>query len=171
VTNSSRPKDGAPTTESLIKYANLINEIGKRTLTIGVQTNYHNHMGQLGQTPEEVEVILDHCDSKNVKFLLDIAHYHQGGGDPVVALKKYKKRIDALHLKDVRSNTGDAKAYTFVELGQGNVNLPGFFNALDDIKFKGWGIVELDAVPDKNKTPVQCANITKTYLQSLKIKV
>lgn len=171
VTNSSRPKKGLPATEDLVKYSRLLNEIGKRTLDMGVQTNYHNHMGQLGQTPQEVKIILENCDSNYVKFLLDIAHYNQGGGDPVAALNEYKDRIKALHLKDVRSNSSGDKAYTFVELGQGKVNLPGFFNALDDIKFKGWGIVELDAVPDKSKTPVQCANITKNYLQSLKIKV
>jgi inosose dehydratase len=129
-------------------------------------------MGQLGQTPEEVKIILENCDDKNVKFLLDIAHYFQGGGDPVTALNTYKNRIHNLHLKDVKPNpSGDAKAYTFVELGQGNINLPAFFNALDKIKFKGWGIVELDAVPDKAKTPLQCGSITKTYLQSLNIKV
>jgi inosose dehydratase len=172
VTNSSRPKAGDPSTEDLVKYGKLINEIGKRTQEIGVQTNYHNHMGQLGQTPEEVRIILENCDSKNVHFLLDIAHYFQGGGDPVTALNSYKDRIHALHLKDVRQNAaGESKAYTFVELGQGKVNLPAFFKALDSIRFNGWGVVELDAVPDKDKTPVQCGTITKAYLESLKIKV
>ena len=172
VTNSSRPKTGSPASEDLVKYAKLIDEIGKRTLDIGVQTNYHNHMGQLGQTPEEVKVILENCNNKNVRFLLDIAHYFQGGGDPVVALRTYFDRINALHLKDVRPNpSGGDRAYTFVELGQGKVDLPAFFNALDQLKFKGWGIVELDGVPDKEKTPLQCANTTKAYLESLKIKV
>jgi len=172
ITNSSRPKTGTPATEDLVKYGKLLSEIGKRTADLGIQTNYHNHMGQLGQTPEEVKIILENCDDKNVHFLLDIAHYFQGGGDPVTAFKTYKNRIHALHLKDVRPNAaGDAKAYTFVELGQGKVDLPAFFKTLDDAKFKGWGIVELDGVPDKEKTPVQCANITKAYLQSLNIKV
>ena len=173
VTNSSRPKNAAPTTEELIKYGKLINEIGKRTLDEGVQTNYHNHMGQLGQTAEEVKIILDNCHDKNVHFLLDIAHFFQGGGDPVAALHLYKERIHALHLKDVRPNptTTDQNAYTFVELGQGKVDLTAFFNALDKIHFKGWGIVELDAVPDKEKTPVQCGETSKAFLQSLQVKI
>jgi inosose dehydratase len=172
ITNSSRPKTGDPSTEDLKKYGQLLNQIGKRTHDVGVQVNYHNHMGQLGQTPEEVQVILDNTDNNNVRFLLDIAHYHQGGGDPVKAIRQYKDRLNALHLKDVRPNpVSGGSAYQWVELGQGRVDLPGVFKALNSIGFKGWGIVELDSVPDKAKTPVQCANITKAYLQSQGIKV
>ena len=166
VTNSSRPKDGVPSQADLKKYAGLLNEIGKRTMDIGIQTTYHNHMHQLGETPQEVEVILENCDDENVKFLLDIAHYHQGGGDPAKAIRQYQSRLKALHLKDVRpKDAADTKSYTFVELGQGKVDLPAVFNALDEIKFKGWGIVELDSVPDKGKSPRQCAEITRDYLK------
>ncbi|MGV3589837.1 MAG: sugar phosphate isomerase/epimerase family protein [Adhaeribacter sp.] len=174
ITNSSRPKEGVPTTEDLQKYGKLLNEIGRRSRDMGIVTNYHNHMHQLGETPEEVDIILSSCDPQNVKLELDIAHYHQGGGDPVAAIKKYQSRLNALHLKDVRPKEGaeaNSRAYTFVELGQGKVNLPGVFKALGDVKFKGWGIVELDSVPDKAKTPVQCAEITRKYLSSLGFKV
>lgn len=172
VTNSSRPKEGVPSQSDLQKYGRILNEIGKRTRDIGIQTTYHNHMHQLGETPQEVDVILENCDSENVKLLLDVAHYHQGGGDPVKAIRQYQNRIKALHLKDVRPKGGsDSKAYTFVELGQGKVDLPGVFKALEEIKFKGWGIIELDAVPEKEKSPRQCAEITRTYLQTLGIQV
>ena len=172
VTNSSRPKQGAPSQADLKKYAGLLNEIGKRTMDIGIQTTYHNHMHQLGETPQEVEVILENCDDDHVKFLLDIAQYHQGGGDPVKAIRQYKNRLKALHLKDVRPKGGsDPKAYTFVELGQGKVDLPGVFKALDEIKFKGWGIVELDAVPEKEKSPRQCGEITSAYLKKAGIQI
>jgi len=172
LTNSSRPKTGLPTNEDLVKYGRLLNEIGRRTRDLGVQANYHNHMHQLGETPPEVDVIMDNCEATNVQLLLDIAHYHQGGGDPVKAIKQYKNRLNALHLKDVRpKNTVDPKAYVFVELGQGNVDLAGVFKALDDIQFKGWGIVELDGVPEKDKSPRQCAEISKAYLNAQGFKV
>jgi inosose dehydratase len=56
------------------------------------------------------------------------------------------------------------KAYKFVELGRGNVNVPAVLSALDDINFKGWGIIELDGVPEKDKTAAQCAQINKDYI-------
>lgn len=172
VTNSSRPKSGAPSTADLQKYGRLLNEIGKRTRDLGMHTAYHNHMHQLGEAPEEVDIIMESCDEENVKLLLDIAHYHQGGGDPAKAIRQYRNRLKALHLKDVRPKPeGGEGAYTFVELGQGKVDVPAVFKALQEIKFKGWGIVELDAVPDKGKTPLQCAEISRSYLKSIGVKV
>ena len=58
----------------------------------------------------------------------------------------------------------DPKAYKFVELGRGNVNVPAVFTALNDINFKGWGVVELDGVPETDKSPAQCAQINKEYI-------
>jgi len=39
----------------------------------------NNHMHQLGETPEEVDVIVQAMNPKYIKLLLDVAHYHQGG--------------------------------------------------------------------------------------------
>lgn len=169
VTNSSRPKNRLPTEEELITYGKLLTAIGKQTKAVGVETTYHNHMGQLGQTPEEVEIILKNTDPAYVSLELDTAHYQQGGGDPVAAIRKYKDRLKALHIKDVRDNPTptNSQGYQFVEIGQGRVDFPGVFKALDEVKFKGYAIIELDSVPDKAKTPLDCAGISKTYLNKL----
>lgn len=168
MTNSLRKNNVAPTTEELKKLTQVMNEIGKQTADMGVQAVYHNHMNQWGETPEEVDVIVQNMNPKYVKLLLDIAHYKQGGGEPEKAVKQYKDIIHTLHLKDTMSPLPDKpdnpKAYKFVELGRGNVNVPAVFKALDDIKFKGWGVIELDGVPEKDKTPLQCAQINKEYI-------
>ena len=150
----------------------LMTEIGKRTADIGIPVAYHNHMNSIGERPEEVDWVLDATDPRYVKVLLDVAHYHQGGGDPVQAIKKYADRILLLHIKDVVSplpgNTGDPmRSFQWVELGAGKVNLKGVFAALQDIRFKGWAIVELDAVPDKAKTPKQYAAVAKDFLKGI----
>jgi inosose dehydratase len=51
-----------------------------------------------------------------------------------------------------------------VELGRGRVDVPGVFSALADVRFDGWAIVELDRVPDPNRTPKESAEISKRYL-------
>jgi len=172
MTNSLRQKDRLPTTEELKRLAEVMNKIGQQTADLGIQATYHNHMNQLGETPEEVDVIVQAMNPKYTRLLLDVAHYHQGGGTPAKAILQYRDLIHALHLKDTQSpvpGNPDPKKYKFVELGQGNVDLPAVFAALEKIKFRGWGIIELDGVPDKEKTPLQCGEITKAYLKKLKV--
>ncbi|MCE7063266.1 sugar phosphate isomerase/epimerase [Dyadobacter sp. CY343] len=163
LTNSLRPKDRLPTTEELKKLAEVMNEIGKQTADLGVQAVYHNHMNQLGETPEEVDVIVQAMDPRYIKLLLDIAHYKQGGGEPQDAVIKYKSILHSLHLKDTKP-AETKNGYKFVELGQGRVDVPAVFASLNKIKFKGWAVVELDGVPDPEKSPLICAEINKKYI-------
>ncbi|WP_090148743.1 sugar phosphate isomerase/epimerase family protein [Dyadobacter soli] len=163
LTNSLRPKDRAPSTEELKKLAQVMNEIGKQTADQGVQAVYHNHMNQLGETPEEVDVIVQAMDPRYIKLLLDIAHYKQGGGEPHEAIVKYKDILHSLHLKDTKP-AETKSGYKFVELGQGRVDVPAVFKALDKVKFKGWAVIELDGVPDPEKSPLICAEINKKYI-------
>lgn len=150
----------------------LLTEIGRRTADIGIPVAYHHHMNSVGERPEEVDRVLDATDPTYVKVLLDVAHYQQGGGDPVAAVRKYADRILFLHIKDVQSplpgHTGEPmRSYRFVELGRGQVDLKAVFAALNEVRFRGWAIVELDAVPDKARTPKASAIIAKQYLQQL----
>lgn len=163
-----RPKDRAIVAADYKRLGQLITEIGKRTADLGISLGYHNHMGSLGERPEEVDQILQATDPRYAKLELDVAHYFQGGGDPAKAIEKYSDRLLFLHIKDVEPAPGNADArrpYRFVELGRGKVNLPEVFDALHKVKFRGWAIVELDAVPDKARTPKESGAISKKYLE------
>ena len=167
-----RPKGREVTKDDWNRMGKLLTEIGKRTSDLGVKLGYHNHMGNLGEKPEEVDAVLAAADPKAVTFELDIAHYTQGGGDPVAAVKKYADRLGFLHFKDVVATPTDKRPYKFVELGQGTVNITGVADALKNVGFRGWAIVELDGVPDPSKTPSQCLQISKTYIEkTLKLTV
>ena len=168
VTDSARPKERKPEAADFKQLGYVLTEIGKRTADFGIPVGYHNHMASLGEAPDEVDRIMDASDPRYVKFELDIAHYLQGGGDPVKAIQKYQNRLLFLHIKDVESLPAAdprGRAYRFVELGRGRVDLPGVFAALRKAKFAGWLVVELDSVPDKSRTPIECAEISKKYLK------
>ena len=146
-----------------------LTELGKRTADIGIPLGYHHHMGSLGEAPDEIERILAAADPRFVKLELDVAHYLQGGGDPVAAIRKYFSQILFLHLKDVEARTPAAgemppRPYRFVELGRGRVDLPGVIQALGDVAFKGWVVIELDAVPDRARTPKEAAEMNRRYV-------
>ena len=158
-------------------FAETLNAIGKETAALGVPLVFHPHMGQIGQDPADVAVIMKKTDPKAVKMLLDTGHWAAAGGDPVKAVKEYGKRIVVLHVKDVtdkpaapepggKETTTPPKKYQFVELGQGKVDFKGVFNALKAIKFQGWAIVELDSVP-KDRLPKDAAAANKAFLESL----
>jgi inosose dehydratase len=168
VTDSARPRERKPEAADFKKLGQLLSEIGKRAVDLGVPVGYHNHMGSLGEAPDEVDRIMEAADPRYVKLELDIAHYQQGGGDPARAIRQYHDRLLFLHLKDVESlATSDerGRAYRWVELGRGRVDLPAVFAALKDVKFRGWAVVELDSVPDKSRTPKECALINKKYVE------
>ena len=139
----------------------LMTEIGKRTAELGIPVAYHPHMGSIGEKPIDIDRVLDACDPRYVRLLLDVAHYRAGGGDPVAAIRKYADRLLFLHIKDLR------EPQQFVELGRGSVDLRGVFRALREVHFSGWAIVELDSVPDKGGTPKQSAAISKRYLRDV----
>lgn len=163
-----RPKNRAITSADYKRLGNLLTEIGKRTADLGVPLGYHNHMGSLGERPEEVDQILEATDPRYAKLELDVAHYFQGGGDPVKCIEKYSDHLLFLHIKDVEKLPGATdprKSYRFVELGRGQVDLPAIFRALRKVNYRGWAIVELDDVPDKSRTPKECAAISKKYLE------
>jgi inosose dehydratase len=151
------------------KLGSMLSEIGKRSADLGVKLGYHNHMGSMGQSPEELDRVLDSTDPRYVKLELDIAHYVQGGGDPVKAIQKYRDRLLFVHIKDVENVTAQestrGRDYRFVELGHGRVDVPATFKALEAANFRGWAVIELDAVPDKSRSPKDSALISKNYLQ------
>jgi inosose dehydratase len=157
-----RPKGRVVAADDYRRLGRLLTEIGKRTADAGVPLVYHHHMNSTGEKPPEVRAVLDAADPRHVRLLFDVAHYQQGGGDPVAAIREYREWIDVVHLKDVRP--GGAGGYEFVELGRGRVDLPGVIAALRDIAFDKWAIVELDRVPDPGRTPKESAEMNKRYL-------
>ena len=175
VTDSARPKDRKPEADDFKKLGRVLTEIGKRSVDLGVPVGYHNHMGSLGEGPDEVDRIMDAVDSRYVKLELDTGHYQQGGGDPARAIRRYRDRLLFLHIKDVENlatNDDRGHGYRWVELGRGRVDFPTVFAALKHVKFRGWAVIELDGVPDKSKTPKECAAISKAYVEEkLKLKI
>jgi inosose dehydratase len=168
---SRRPQGRAPAPAEFARLGRLLDEIGRRTQELGVQLVYHNHMRAFGEAPDEVARVLDATDSRYVSLLLDIAHYQQGGGDPVAAVARHRDRLKALHLKDVVSPLpGDTKpareSYTWVELGRGKVDVLGVVRALEAIRWSGPALIELDAPTDGSKTAADCAAINKEYAVS-----
>ena len=168
-----RPAGRQPVPDDYRRMGRLLTELGRRTADVGVALGIHNHMGNLSQSAAEVARVLDATDPRFVKLELDVAHYHQAGGNPAAAVKQHAGRLLFLHIKDVESPVAGrpAGSYRFVELGRGKVDLPAVVAALSAANFDGWLIVELDAVPGGVRTPKESAEISKKYLEGLGLAI
>ena len=164
----SRPKNRAVSPADYKQLGKALTELGKRTADLGISLGYHNHMGSLGERPEELDQIMAASDPRYAKLELDIAHYFQGGGDPVKAIEKFGDRLLFMHIKDVErlpEGKDPQHSYRWVELGHGLVDVPAVFDALRKVNFRGWAVVELDGVPDNAHSPKEAAAANKQYLQ------
>jgi inosose dehydratase len=159
----NRPKGRMAISDDYKQLGKALTELGKRTADLGIPLGYHNHMGSLSEKPEELDQIMSASDPRYVKLELDIAHYFQGGGDPVKAIEKFGDRLLFLHIKDVERVS--ASVYRFVELGRGLVDVPAVFDSLNKVGFRGWAVVELDEVPENAHSPKEAAAANKEYLQ------
>lgn len=158
------------TAEECKRLGELLTKIGKRTAEMGVPLTYHNHMNTISEHPGNLDLVMQSSDPKYVKLELDTAHAVAGGGDPARMIERYSSRLEFLHLKDeVEIPVGSENSkypFKFVELGRGKVDLPAVFAALNKVGFAGWAVVELDRVPEKSRTPKECAAISRDYLAS-----
>ena len=158
-----RPKGRRIVANDYRRLGRLLTELGKRTADLHIPLVYHHHMNSLGEKPQEIDAVLAAADPKFVRLLFDTAHYRQGGGDPVKALRQYRQWIEVLHLKDVRVSGGPGR-YEFVELGRGHLDLHGVFDALREMEYDKWAIVELDRVVDPGRTPKDAAEVNRRFL-------
>jgi inosose dehydratase len=127
--------------------ADMLNTLGERTRAIGVPLVYHHHMNSTGEPPAAIEAIMARSAAGAVGLLFDIAHYQQGGGDPVKAIRRYGKAITAVHLKDVRPIDAPPPCWYLKEIG-----------------FGGWAIVELDRVVDAGGSPKASAAANRDFV-------
>ena len=157
-----RPGGRPPGDEDFRRMGRLLTELGRRTADLGIPLGYHNHMGNLGQSAEEVDRVLAAADPRFLRLELDVAHYRQAGGDPAAAVRRHADRLLFLHIKDVESPVPGRppESYRFVELGRGKVDLRAVFTALAEVSFTGWAIVELD----RSETPKESAAVSRRYL-------
>jgi inosose dehydratase len=158
-----KPKDRAVTPDDYKRLADLMNRLGAKTQEMGVPLVYHHHLNSTGEPPEAIEAIMRQASADSVGLLFDIAHYQQGGGDPVKAIGRYGKAIKVVHLKDVRPIEA-APGYQWVELGRGRVDVKGCVAALKAANFGGWAIVELDRVVDPGGTPIASAQANRSFV-------
>ena len=119
---------------------------GERGVTIVI----HPHTGKGGRGTGAVETredLLRYLDERpGVYGCPDTGHLMMCGSDPVQTIRDLGDRCRCIHLKDIEMEMAEQgiKGPSFCDLGEGDLDLTGAMQALEDIGFDGWVIVERD---------------------------
>ena len=138
-----------------------LHELGKLANERDMKIVYHHHMGTGVQNEEEINKLMSLTDPKLVYLLVDTGHIVFAGGDPVKLIKRYGKRVKHVHFKDIRERVMKrsfeenmsfltaVKEGIFTVPGDGMIDFVPIVNALNEIDYKGWIIVEAEQDPQK----------------------
>src|SRR5688572_20547955 len=117
----------------------------------GIILVVHPHVGTR-QAPGAVETredLLRYLDERPGMFACpDTGHLALCGSDPVQTIRDLGSRCRYVHLKDIpahRVGNRNAPGEKFCELGTGALDLSGVIEALEEIRYEGWIMVERDS--------------------------
>jgi inosose dehydratase len=132
----------------------FFNRLGALANDMGFKAGLHNHLGQMVQTPEEIDRCMELTDPKLFYFSPDTAHVHLGGGDVPKIMEKYKHRLMLADYKDAKREGLNEKSFlpNIYDLGDGEIDFPACHRVLKSIAFKGWICVDLDIARQGIKT-------------------
>lgn len=87
--------------------AALLNEKGAALRREGLRFGYHNHNPEFmaAGAGTALDLLLQETSPEDVTFELDVGWTAAAGVDPVVLLKKYGRRFQLMHLKDIKAST------------------------------------------------------------------
>ena len=129
------------------------NTLGETAGEMGFKAGLHNHLGQMVQTPEEIDRCMGLTDPKLFWFSPDTAHVYLGGGDPAAVMNKYKSRLMLADYKDAkRAGLTEKYVGNTYDLGDGEIDFPACHRVLKSIGFKGWLCADLDIARNGPRT-------------------
>jgi inosose dehydratase len=172
------PDDGLTEAEWQV-FTDTLNQTGAILLAEGVRACYHNHVGSVTESGEEMDYLLTHTDPGLIFLGPDTGHLAWAGVDVVQFTRKYASRILTIHVKDVKMAVvkqgvaagwdygGFSSQGVFTELGDGDVDFPTVFSLLQAASFCGWIVVETDVIT--RPTPEESHRVSREYLQNIGI--
>lgn len=127
-----------------------LRKFSQRSVKARVIPALHNHLRTCFETEDQVVEALESIDG--LKLCFDTAHARAADIDSVNFIRKYHDRIALVHLKDLRTKVPKSRvsfSKDFVNVGSGIVNFQEIIQALNEIKYKGTVMLELDSAKEK----------------------
>lgn len=124
--------------DAVKKDALLCNELGSCCRDAGIRLLHNHHSYTTVCRRPEIDEFARQTDPDLVGFCVDDGHAMAAGVDIIRLVKDYAKRIEYVHIKDLDpALSWRGRGLSWVPLGRGTLDLPGFFEALREIEFDG----------------------------------
>ncbi len=161
-------------------YCNKINDLSNMLMDEGIPMSYHEHMGTIIQSEEDVDKFLNSTNS-NTFLLYDTGHLMFAQANYERVLKNYISRINHVHCKDIRKEVffnsieNDLSFRdsflngVFTVPGDGCIDYYPLIKILFDNNYENWLIIEAEQDP-KKANPLEYAKIGYNYLYETIVK-
>ena len=167
--------------DEFVEYCKKINDISNRLSDEGIPMSYHEHMGTIIQTENDVDRFMNNTN-QNTFLLYDTGHLLFAEANYERVLKNYISKINHVHCKDIRENIlrnslkndlSFRESFldgVFTVPGDGCIDFEPLFEILYQNNYDKWLIIEAEQDP-KKANPLEYAKIGFTYLSSTLKKV
>jgi sugar phosphate isomerase/epimerase len=136
--------------------AATLNQVGEICQAVGLTYCYHNHWFEIQNQQEELRALCELTDPNLVSLCLDIGWVERAGCSPAEVSTEFLNRIRYFHLKDT-------KGEKFVDLGEGSVDFPSWYKAVE-----GKGDFYLTHERDEVlPNAIKSARISREYLRTI----
>ena len=116
--------------------AEILNRFGKYAREAGTKLSVHNHAGQIFDDKNALREFCNLVQPEYIGLTLDTAHLALSGVKDIRAvIRECKDHIYLFHIKDLRGTQ-------WCPLGQGELRFDEIFQAIRDIGFDGWLVVD-----------------------------
>jgi sugar phosphate isomerase/epimerase len=147
----------------------VFNRAGAVLARHGLKFFYHQHGYEFVPFGKGTlfDLMMAETDPKLVSFEMDLLWVIHPGQDPVKLLKKYGKRWELMHLKDLKKGvkgdlTGHTDVANDVALGTGQMNFPAVLKAAKKARVKHYFI------EDESPSVVQQLPVSLRFLEQVK---
>jgi inosose dehydratase len=150
-------------------YGRKVTAFGEWCAEQGMPLSYHHHMAAVVETEPELDAFMA-ASGPGIPLLLDAGHLAFAGGDVLRAIDRHHRRINHVHVKDIRRPVVDALDRTrqsfldavalgaFTVPGDGSLDFAAIVQRFADYGYEGWFVVEAEQDPRQN-TPLRMAQI------------
>jgi len=139
--------------------AETFNQVGEHCLQQGITFCYHNHASEFEEFDgvKGIDRLCELTDPILVKLNIDVYWVTIGGEDPGEFIRRYADRAGYYHFKDGAPGS-------FIELGQGIVDLEGAKSAAVEIEAADWIVCEQDSTDKEVRVSI---TESREYLRSI----